>query len=337
LSGRPAIACVLTCFLQKKLDAVTNVGRAEVARLKDLNSQAKQDAKELNEKLEAVAAELEGARARIAELEAAVAAASAASTAAPAPQPKSSVSEDSRAASADSVSAAAAAGASQEEEAAPRVNAFQSLGDIGLGEAASQLVAHVGEHGYAIIFGADSAEGEPSARTQLVESAAAAVTAAGVAVAVHKIDISGLNDGSAFVVPGEDGADVRASPPTFPLNPPFICSAFVLTCARTGRRPLRRQPATTCCSRCSRPCISDLAAPRRQQRHGDAGEPEGIRVFESHGSDADGRHQPAAQPASHCGDGGRGELATALLVDQDMSLAREFAARRESSSSSPCI
>jgi hypothetical protein len=70
-----------------------------------------------------------------------------------------------------------------------------------------------GEHGYAVLLGADSAEGEPSARSQLVENAAAALAAAGVAVAVHKLDITALEDGAAFVVVGEDGSQVRACMP----------------------------------------------------------------------------------------------------------------------------
>ena len=71
------------------------------------------------------------------------------------------------------------------------------------------VTAAAGEYGYAVVLGADCAEGEPSARSQLVENAAAAVAAAGVAVAVHKLDITALEDGAAFVVAGEDGSQVR--------------------------------------------------------------------------------------------------------------------------------
>ena len=217
---------------------MTNVGRAEVARLKDLNSQARLDAQQLHGQLDSLTAELDTARARITELEAALSAAAAAPAAAPAPLAKSSVSEDRHSAVEEGVSAQALDAAPQEAEGAPRNNPFKALGDIGLGEAAAQLVAHAGEHGYAIVFGADSAEGEPSARSQLVETAAAALTAAGVAVAVHKIDISGMDDGSAFVVVGEDGTEVRAW-----LLLVCVCSSLIDVCACAGARPVRCQPA----------------------------------------------------------------------------------------------
>lgn len=178
-----------------------------MARLKELNTQSKLGMKQLEEELRSEKEELQGARARIAALEdelaAATTAAAATSTAAAETiSDKSAVSEDRQNAPVSECAAAA-----QEL----RANPFGALADIGLQEAAAQIVAHAGEHGYVIVFGSDSAEGEPSARTQLVENAAAAVTSAGVAVAVVKLDISGAEDGSAFVVVGEDGCQVRFS------------------------------------------------------------------------------------------------------------------------------
>ncbi len=182
-----------------------------MARLKELNTQSKLGMKQLEEELRSEKEELEGARARIAALEdelaAATTAAAATSTVAAEPiSDKSAVSEDRQNAPVSECAAAA-----QDAAAALRANPFGALADIGLQEAAAQIVAHAGEHGYVIVFGSDSAEGEPSARTQLVENAAAAVTSAGVAVAVVKLDISGAEDGSAFVVVGEDGCQVRFS------------------------------------------------------------------------------------------------------------------------------
>lgn len=194
-------------IIRKKLDAVTNVGRAEVARLKDWNNQAKQSIKELDAQLQLAQAELGDARARIAELEDQLAAAA---SAAPAPAvaaetaPQKLPVLDEIHSSGGSETAAAALEPGVQEHAAARTNPFHALSDIGLDERAAQLVALAGAHGYAIVFGADSAEGEPSARSQLVENAAAAMTAAGVSVAVHKLDISGMAGGSAFVVFGDD-------------------------------------------------------------------------------------------------------------------------------------
>ncbi len=188
-----------------------------MARLKDLNTHMKHDMTQIEEQLQLANAELETARARITELEAQLAAAAAAPAATFAAAVPSSAADDEsepvkgtvlddREGAAVSKSIADA----QELEVAARKNPFQALGDIGMGEAASQLVAFAGEHGYAVVFGADSAEGEPSARTQLVENTAAALTAAGTSVAVHKLDISDMDTDSAFVVLGEDGSHVRS-------------------------------------------------------------------------------------------------------------------------------
>jgi hypothetical protein len=129
---------------QKKLDAVTNVGRAEVARLKELNTQSKLGMKQLEQQLESAGAELEAARARIAELEARLAAAPPAVDVERLPE-KSAVCDD-RGQDALPESAPAPHDTEIQQETASRSNPFRALGDIGLGDAASRLVALTGEH-----------------------------------------------------------------------------------------------------------------------------------------------------------------------------------------------
>jgi hypothetical protein len=238
------------------------VGRAEVARLKDLNIKMKHDVAQLDEQLQLANAELETARARIEDLEVQLAAASAAapaSAAAQEPEPaKNTVIDDK-----EQVAEADPAAAAHEPLAVARTNPFLALGDIGLGEVESQLVALAGAHGYVLVFGEDSAEGAPSARTQIVENAAAALTAAGTTVVLHKLDISEMETDSAFVVLGEDGSQVRAGW-RVPCPPPCFC---VPTRVRAGSRTFCVESAAV--RGCGSGGCSDsrVAAARGQQRH----------------------------------------------------------------------
>jgi hypothetical protein len=186
------------------------VGRAEVARLKDLNNQMKESKQLLHDQLDSLKEELDAARSRIAELEAQLEAASAFGGGSELAPGAGEAQPDKCIVPLDRSDEECSSPPSLEVDAAARMNPFRALGDLGLGESASQLVAFTGEHGYVVVFGADSADGEPSARTQIVEDAAAALTASGVSLTLHKLDISELEDGSAFVVPGEDDSNVSA-------------------------------------------------------------------------------------------------------------------------------
>ena len=260
-----------------------------MARLKDWNNQAKQSMKELDEQLQSAQTELGAARARIAELEGQLAAAASAVAEEPTPQ-KLRVLDEIHSAGA-SETAAAALETDAQEDAVARTNPFHALGDIGLDERAAQLVALAGAHGYAIVFGADSAEGEPSARTQLVENAAAALTAAGVCVVVHKLDISGMAGGSAFVVFGDDDSQVNSRWLTCCCV--AGCCGLVNSCD-TDARTFCRQPAGAGGRGGSRPSNCDLAASRRQQRHTNSRKPEIRRVFTKHGANRHRRRPRAA-------------------------------------------
>ncbi len=265
------LAHVSSCsllFCQKKLDAVTNVGRAEVARLKELNTQSKLWMKQHEQELESANKELETARARIAELEAQLAAAASIATAAadPEPVPAKSVVTDDRSDDASPESAPAPHHTEIQQEMPSRSNPFHALGDIGLGDAASRLLALAGAHGYVVLLGADSAEGEPSARSQLVENTAAALAAAGVAVAVHKLDITALDDGAAFVVAGDDGSEVCAAMQAELVKLlPLCCD----DCTYASQSNSVRLPCTTFVDACSRrpaPSSTTCSSSRRRRQ-----------------------------------------------------------------------
>ncbi len=279
----------------------------------------------MDAQLQLAQAELGDARARIAELEDQLAAAA---SAAPAPAvaaetaPQKLPVLDEIHSSGGSETAAAALEPGVQEHAAARTNPFHALSDIGLDERAAQLVALAGAHGYAIVFGADCAEGEPSARSQLVENAAAAMTAAGVSVAVHKLDISGMAGGSAFVVFGDDDSQVRSRW--------LVCRCCVAGCCGlidscdADAWTICRQPAGAGCGGGSRPSDCDLAASRRQQRHTNSRKPQIRRLFTKHGSNCNRRRPRAAQRACHRGDRrGRKPPAPVLLGENMMAKSAE--------------